>query len=421
MGCQASDERKPNKKNRSRRPEGHCDIQVLQFDDKVDITDIELPGMGGNREGIACRTKQGKTFLPGQQNSYKVLKEYGITKVFLKREKAEEMAGEIQVLIDEKEAEKKEIEHEIEAGNSFDPKKGVVVRDIQNIISDFQRVLGCIQDGNNNHSNEENDSFDNDNFEDERREGDDWENTPIPIQKYRIEGYIRKHNKDMADAYNEDGRLRLILNNSKHIKIIEELLDNLDGYILPDCSTLGIELVGYNSDKAYELLSNHFPKKVKHFWFKNLEPEEDITRYWSILESINSQGIYQLVLSKFHVPTDILGKIFGCFSQVKFLTFWYCTLEGQEVEISNQIEFKIEHIIFKNCGEPAKSDWNNHPQHLWGIIEAIGKSNLKNSLKSCRFKNDPEVEITLNNIQEIFESNGMADVKVYEAIYGNED
>lgn len=98
MGCQASDRRKPNKKNESRGKEGHDDIQVLQFDDKVDIAD--------STEGIEWRTKQGKTFLPGQQNDYKVLKEYGITKVFLEREKAEEMTDRIQVLIDEKEAEK---------------------------------------------------------------------------------------------------------------------------------------------------------------------------------------------------------------------------------------------------------------------------------------------------------------------------
>ncbi|CAI2371234.1 unnamed protein product [Moneuplotes crassus] len=414
MGSGASNKRNLNDKYKSRRQKSHNGIQVLQFYSKPEFTNLP--------DGILWRTKKEKTFLPGQLGDYTMLKEYGIIKIFLKKEKAEKIEEEIYRVIEEKEDEKREIEDEMEAGSSIDRKKKGEISNIQKIISDYQRVLKCIQDRNNNQSDEENKSYHSSVSEDEKKEMDDCVNNPTPIQKDKIKDWIRKHDTGMADAYRDNGRLRLILTNPKHVKILDEILDNLDknldnpeGYILPDLNTLEIKLVANIVDKADKLLRNHFPIKVKHLWVRNNHSEHDITRYWNILDSIDSQRMNQLVLSKFYIPADILGNIFNHFYQVRILAFWYCKLEAEEVEISDEIEFEIEHIVFKNCRQGTKR--NRYLDYLWRFIEAIGRSNLKDSLQSCRFKNDKKVKIKPQEIQKIFYCNGMTDVKVIEAIY----
>lgn len=114
------------------------EIKVFESSKKVTIDETS--------DGVVCQTKEGKIFLPGTLDDYKMVTQAKTWKIFIDREEAETMRNKTQKSILKKKAEKEEAEKNNKAGAPHDPKKAVVVKNIQKIIDDYQRVINCIEE-----------------------------------------------------------------------------------------------------------------------------------------------------------------------------------------------------------------------------------------------------------------------------------
>ncbi|CAI2369636.1 unnamed protein product [Moneuplotes crassus] len=378
------------------------DISVFQTSQKVMIEVFD--------DGVLCKTKGSLTYLPGQIKDYKMVIAFGITSICLDKQIAKLMVGEIRSKIKQK-------EFEIKANTKS------IANNAQRIISDFQRVLQCILN-----------KIKNEDFRNTLGEGkplqpssytkDEPKNTstnkfsndrPEISKKGRTSDESSHKAKNVSttkdtpkeeekkDIVNIDkGTLELDMSKPQDCQTVKKVLESLDYETISDCFIFTFVTTPKSCENVNRLLSDYFPSKVSRFCFKNSLPEGAITDYWSSLESISSRSIHRLEITNFVIPSDLLGNIIDAFSQVAILMFLNCKIEGEQIDIDTSRKFKIKDLVFCFCGEKERSDWNNNPQNLQAIIEAISKSDLKNSLKTLRLKNRPPEKMDIKTLRELF-------------------
>lgn len=106
----------------------------------------------------------------------------------------------------------------------------------------------------------------------------------------------------------------------------------------------------------------------------------------------------RLSLVNFMISRKRLEGVLRNFAKAEKLGFTRCRILGQGVQIDPKIKFFIIRLVFAECGNKICSNWNETPEHLWDIIEQIGKSDLKNSLKSCHFVGKGKVKMKAEDI-----------------------
>ncbi|CAI2359181.1 unnamed protein product [Moneuplotes crassus] len=397
MGCSASEERE-RKRGRGELEQtleiggGMEEIKVFESYKRVTIDETS--------DGVICQTKEGKTFLPGTLDDYKMVVQSRIWRIFIDSETAAFMRDEIKKSILKKKAEKEEAEKNNKAGAPYDPKKSVVVQNIQKIIDDYQRVVNCIEE-----------AMDKEEVPPEQKQ------VAMPsahkgikqISKSTVANWIKKYSQKRYQDFVKKEKLGLQGDLWVTCKIEKDILkkaQEMGAKRLPDLKAFFIDMWKENEQFGMKIVQRHFPNKVGWFILRvrgNKKKRKSIEPYWGCLSVVAERAVMRLSLVNFMVSRKRLEDVFGKFAKVQKLGFTRCRVLGQGVWIDPKIKFSIIRLAFADCGNNICSNWNETPEHLWDIIEQIGKSDLKNSLKSCHFFNNDKVRMKAKDIKEKFE------------------
>ena len=189
---------------------------------------------------------------------------------------------------------------------------------------------------------------------------------------------------------------------------------------LPNIRRIRINKISDKNKELNSFLQNWVPSKLDLLrvnYINNTDTGIKMDFYIdSILKAIKSVE-KEIYFWCFELKEAELEQIIKSSSNWERLIFYYCDIHcSKKLDFGNSDKRKIKFLSFAWCGntsyEERKSDWIATPSCFKNIVEAISKSELKDSLQ--------QVDIGYNNtlkkdkVQAMFNELGMSRISVVE-------
>ena len=208
------------------------------------------------------------------------------------------------------------------------------------------------------------------------------------------------------------------MRNAKHKYLLKDLASSK--LKLPDIRRIEIDYISDGNKELNSFFQNWVPSKIELLsvnYTKNTATGIKMDFYIDSISKAIKSVSKEIYLNCFEIKEPELEQIIKSASDWERLIFRFCDIHcSRKLDFGVSSKYKIKFMCFLTCGDIfspyRKTDWKSTPSCFKNIVEAISKSELKDSLQQV----DIMYNYTLNKheVQAMFNELGMSHISVVE-------
>ena len=160
---------------------------------------------------------------------------------------------------------------------------------------------------------------------------------------------------------------------------------------IPNIRRIRIDNITDDDTDLNSFLSNWVPDRFELFWLNNNHMNETSVKadfYMNTLCKTLKWVSKEVFIQCLKLTTSDLEQVFKASSNSERLVIRFCDVScSTALDFVTTDKYNIKILSFCNwCGPKRKSDFESNPISFENIVEAIGKSGLKDSLQTLDIK-----------------------------------